>query len=311
MQAALWLILAGSAAALVYQATRVHPSTEDPGAAIATKLRSVSLALPTERAAATATDRATMSPEALPTLCPAPGDGYATPAAAFDPEVIARQYLAQLHCGSPSDFTLSRSGTGRIPVAGDWVWFAKFLDIRSDDIVGAYVDAAGQAFGNDEYRRRQEAAQAHLSPFERKADQGLIRYLERERPARNELVPVAIWLVADTTAAVRVVRAAYPQFDWIDGAPSPPQGRTISRDLAREVRAALYTAKQSGFVAAEEAFKPTIASLGGKPGYGSTSVPLLFAEVPAGALETLAAFDVVIEIGLNADGWREGAAPDE
>lgn len=213
--------------------------------------------------------------------------GLSDPSAvvAADPTAAAQQ-LADTHGGSPSDYELVYQRT--TPTGG---WAAKYVDRRSGEIVSMGRAAGGAISAVEDLRAAQGAALADLPALDRKADTAL---LDAAISNAGGMLPVTVWLTAETEAAEQSVIDRHPEITWIGDRP-------LVDDLAllRAVRAELWDARRMTYAEAQREIGELVADLGGSIGYASTSAPLVFVDLPAGRLVDLAAAERVLGLGLE------------
>jgi hypothetical protein len=227
----------------------------------------------------------------IATLVPAPAARAAEPNAA-----AGARHLAETHGGAASDHQLVYERTTPADAIGGAMWAGKYLDRRTGEIHSVYR-AAGGAVGSvavmDDAIGRAAAARP---PLERKADRALVAAVDRARPAKP--LPVAVWLDVDTEEVEAGVRAAHPEVTWLANRPMPE-----SIDQARALRAELWEARRAAIAAAAETFRAEVEALGGEVAYVSTSAPLVFVDLPAGAARGMADRAEVVSMGLEQE-WR-------
>ena len=232
----------------------------------------------------------------------------AMPARAAEPDTAAgARHLAETLGGSPNDFLLLHERTLEIAHDGGALWSAKYLDQRTGNVHIVHRDAAqGATAGGDLPAARLEAAVAQLTPMQAKADDELMAAVaagavpqvgaaETENAAPvAATVPVGIWLNVDVTSAEQAVAARHPELTW-DG------DRPLVGDLAtaRAIRAELAAAQAVAREVAFQQFATEVAALGGSVAYASTTAPLAYVDVPASAVEALAALPLVASLGLE------------
>lgn len=220
------------------------------------------------------------------------------------PENHAVSFLVDQLGGDADDWILSSESWGPDPVRGKKVWWAKFLNLKTFAMVGVIADARGHVIGFDDFEKRRAAALAALPPFERKADPALRKYLaEAEAGATgHQTTALSIFVVADTTAAVDAVFLRHPEIDRIGDEPLSTDA--LLGPQADLIEAELRTAKAEVFALAEAAQAAELEALGAKIVYQSSSVPLLFAEVPTDRLRAVAKSPEVTDMGLEGT-WHE------
>ena len=225
----------------------------------------------------------------LATLIPA------APAHAAEPNAAAgARHLAEAHGGAPADHQLLYERTTPADSVGGPMWAGKYLDRRTGDIRSAYRPAGGAVGSVAVMGEAIRRATAELAPLERKADRALVAAVGRSRPARS--LPVAVWLDVDTEKAEAAVRAAHPEVEWLANRPMPE-----SLDQARALRAELWEARRETIAAAAETFRAEVEALGGEVAYVSTSAPLVFVDLPAGAARGMAERADVLSMGLEQE----------
>jgi len=210
----------------------------------------------------------------------------------------AQRSLAERFGGSSRDYLLVAER--RLSAGGRAFWSAKFSDRRTDAIRLVYRDDAGHTGGPELVEAAREKALAGRSPLERKASPEL---RDAASGARSALVPVAVWLDVDTTAAVARVIAAHPEGQWSGDRPAAtdPQVQHALLDLVERARARVYE------TAAREA-AATVESEGARLDYVSTLAPLAYIDTPPSSLERLAASPRVRSMGLEGNAWSESLA---
>jgi hypothetical protein len=205
------------------------------------------------------------------------------------PAATAADHLADRLGGAPGQYPVAYE---RAPATGV-AWAGKLVDSATGALHAVYVLPDGSVGG----RELVDAARLHqlesVSPLDRKADAAL-RAAVLERPA--EAVPVVIWVDADAgvAAAEQAVRDRHPEMTWIGERPVAP-----TMELARAIRAELWEARRTAYDAARAATADHVAALGGSVAYASSSAPLLFVDVPAGATAELAARSEVRSLDLE------------
>ena len=218
------------------------------------------------------------------------------PAAAADPTTTARQELSRRLGGSPNDYQLVAEGAVSAVPGQAAVWAAKFLDARTGTLHSTYRTADGVVGLSEVLDAAVGDALAARSVLERKADAPLLAAVRA--PAPTEPLQVAMWLDVDVTAAVAAVEAAHPEVEWLAGRPIPT---TIEQ--ARSLRAELWEARRAVYASAADAVRAHVEALGGSVAYASTSAPLVFVDLPAGAVDGLAQRPEVLSLGLEQE-WR-------
>ncbi len=218
------------------------------------------------------------------------------PALAADPNAEAgAKYLAQAHGGTPVDYQLVHERSTPAQALGEPMWAGKYLDLRTGDVRTAYVPQGGGSAGSvavmDENVRDAVAAKPLV---ERKADGALASAIGEAAPTKS--LPVAIWLDVDTEPAEAEVRAAHPEVTWLANRPV-----VETMEQIRALRAELWEARRKVITAAAERFRGEIEALGGQVAYVSTSTPLVFVDLPAGAVGALAERAEVRSLGLEEE----------
>ncbi len=210
--------------------------------------------------------------------------------AADPPAVAGARELARLHGGTASDYSLLHETS--TPSAETVVWSGKFLDRRTGELVAAYRAPAGPYGGDQLLAERITAAAADATPLQAKADRALAAAVASS--ARGAQLPVAMWIEADPGPAEAAVRDRHPEVEWLEGRPLAHDLETV-----RRLRGELWEARRDAYAAAAEALIPRIEAAGGTVAYVSTSAPLVFVDLPAAAVEALAANDQVRSLGLE------------
>ncbi len=229
---------------------------------------------------------------------------------AAEPDAAAgAQHLADTLGGSPNDYQLLHERELVPDHGGLPMWSAKYLDVRTGDVHAVYRDATDGTLAGEELAvAAVDEAAAGLTALELKADDELLAAVaaatgegaafrlavDGEAEPAEATVPVGVWLAVDVTAAELAVAAAHPELTW-DG------GRPLVDDMetARAVRAELAAATANARVAALEALQLDVEALGGTLAYASTTAPLAYVDMPASAVEALAALPSVDSIGLE------------
>ena len=215
---------------------------------------------------------------------------------AADPAAAARDQLSRERGGAPNDFELVYERPVTPEATGQPMWAAKFLDRRTGEIVGVHQSESGELGSVAILDEAVRDARAALPALERKADVALVAAASDAAPSKQ--LPVAVWLDVDVTAAESAVRDAHPDVEWI-------AGRAIadSVERARALRGELWEARRAEYAAAAEAFRAAVEPLGAKMAYASTSAPLVFLDLPAGAVTAVAERAEVRSLGLEKE-WR-------
>jgi putative cell wall-binding protein len=220
------------------------------------------------------------------------------PMGAADPAgVEGQQELAERLGGVPNDFELLYERTAAVEHSQGALWSGKYVDHRTGEIHVVYRDAAaGAVFGIDLLTQRVAAAQAALSPLQRKADGELLDAVAA-RVAAGETdasVSMGVWLEVDVAAAEQAVIDRHPEVTW-DG------DRPLVDDLetARIIRSELAEARAEARAAAHEQLRIDAEALGGRVGYASTIAPLAYLDLPADSVDDVAALPNVSTLGLE------------
>lgn len=219
-------------------------------------------------------------------------------ARAAEPEVAAAaRELAVQHGGQAGDFDLVYERAVP-PVGGGIEWAGKFVDRRTGAVHVVYRSAA-QTLASDASYLREAVIQERsaLGELARKADAPLRDALAKA--TSNEILPVAIWLSVDVSAAERAVRERHADVPWLAGRPMVNDLETI-----RRIRAEMWEARRAEYAAAAAALRTGVEAAGGTVAYASTSAPLVFVDVPRAGLDVLAQDGVIQSIGLER-GWEE------
>ncbi|MDQ2688938.1 MAG: S8 family serine peptidase [Chloroflexota bacterium] len=224
----------------------------------------------------------------LSTLLPAPSARAADP-----PAAAAARHLAETRGGSTNDYELLSEAQAAVEHTDGTVWAGKFLDRRTGEIVAVNHDPGNGATAGPGLREERGAAAAKgLPALDRKADAALRAAVAKE--SGDEQLRVAAWLDVDTEPAEAAVRAAHPELTWLAGRPM-----VDSIEQARSLRAEMWEARQAAFEAATEALRPAVEANGGSIGYASTAAPLVFLDMPRGAVAALAERADVLTLGLE------------
>ncbi|HYN64429.1 MAG TPA: S8 family serine peptidase [Candidatus Limnocylindrales bacterium] len=218
--------------------------------------------------------------------------------AARPPIESAAQFLALRSGGTPSDFTVVYERSARAP-GGESLRASKLVDRRTGRVALVYRDAHGNTGGPEMLSGLERAAQARLTAFERKAGPSLRRAVADHAASRdNGLLPVAVWLTADVAAAERAVVDRHPEVSWLDGRPM-----TNRLSLVRTLRGELWLARRDAYAEASAGLQRQVEELGGRVAYASTAAPLVFVDLPAGAVAALAERADVESLGLEGK-WQ-------
>lgn len=221
----------------------------------------------------------------------------ATPARAAEPAAAGARHLSETEGGSPNDFELLNERSGAIEHSAGTLWAGKYLDHRTGRIHIVYRDAANGVVAGPQLRsERSEQATAGLPALERKADAELLAAVAGSVAgiAAAGTVPVGVWLEVDIAGAEQAVIARHPDLVWRGDRP-------IVNDLAtaRAIRAELWQAHADATAAALDRLRADVHALGGTVGYASTSAPLAYVDMPAGAVNALAELPEVTTLGLE------------
>ena len=223
--------------------------------------------------------------------------------AAESNEAAGARYLADTLGGSPPDFGLLHARMLAPDQARAALWSAKYRDRRTGEIHVVHRDPGnGTVAGEELATASLDEATAGLSALELKGDHELLAAVAGAGTGRlaaageegDTIVPVGVWLAVEVTAAELAVAARHPELTW-EG------GRPLVDDLAtaRAIRAELAAANASARVAAHDALRADVEALGGSVAYASTRAPLAYVDMPASAVEALAALPSVASIGLE------------
>jgi hypothetical protein len=230
----------------------------------------------------------------------------AQPARAESPPMAdipgAQSWLASRHGGSPSAYGLLAEAT--YEQDGVRLWTAKFHDTRRHTVRVVYGEPGG-AIGGPELLDAVRSAVAGQGPaVARKASPEL---LERARAARaGEKLPVAAWMDVDLEADAAVARVieAHPEGNWIG---DRPNATTLKEQ--RRLRGLVERARTRAYAKAANELRRIAEDAGGSVGYVGRLAPLVYLDVPAAALETLADSRRVVRLGLEGIGtWKESLA---
>jgi hypothetical protein len=220
---------------------------------------------------------------------------------AAEPEAAtAQRHLAETLGGTPNDFELVYETTGKA-TDGVATWAGKLVDRRTGEVHPAYELSSGAIGGVAAVDEAVARAQAAKPPLDRKADGPLLAAVAAAHE-RGKRLPVAVWLDVDTSGAETAVRDAHPEVAWLG---TRPVVETL--DQARALRSELWHARQAVYGAAAEALRADVEAAGGSIAYVSTSSPLVFVDLPPGAVEKVAALPEVSSLGLEAE-WRTSMA---
>lgn len=210
---------------------------------------------------------------------------------AADPRQAAIEQVAREHGVLTSDLEVvnERQATA---VGGEALSAFKLVDRRSGEIHSVYRDARGVTGDGALLQAVSDRGAAEMTVLERKADAPL-RAAVADAPPEG-MLPVAVWTDADAGSAAEAVRAVHPEVTWL-------AGRPVLDDLAtlRSLRAELWEARRAVFADAADRLRIQIVAEGGTVAYASTSAPLVFADLPAVAVDVLASRPEVMSIGLE------------
>ncbi|HEX5040401.1 MAG TPA: S8 family serine peptidase [Candidatus Limnocylindria bacterium] len=215
------------------------------------------------------------------------------PGRAADPpeaEAAARE-LARQHGGVPDDYRLVHERTASVVQSGESIWVGKLVG-PDGEVHTVSREPNGRIGGGEVVAERARQAVAGLTPLVAKADDALRSRIAATRP--GETVPASVWMTADVTGVTERVRAAHPEVEWIGERPLPQ-----SLDEARAIRAELYEARADAYAAAEAELATQVIELGGSIGYASPIAPIAFVDLPASAVDELAALPIVESLGLE------------
>ncbi len=258
-------------------------SASDPGATAAGPGAAVS------DASAPAVGGSSGRPGAVTTAAPEP-----TAVPQGREERLARAWLAAHGAAGGAAYELVASGPAPPAGPGSPPWMGKFLDAGTGRIVVVYVTSTGEALDEAGMAAWLRQATPDGRPaLDRKADDALRLALRSAGP--QDRLGVAIWVAADTSAALAAVRARYPNVDWSDGLPASDDAALLD-----EIRAAIYAAKAAVYRAAEQPVADLVAARGGVATSTSRSAPLVLAAATPRDLAAVAERADVIEIDLDA-----------
>ncbi len=222
---------------------------------------------------------------------------------AAEPEAErAARHLAEELGRAPNDLQIVHEPTSPSTTAAeDGFWAGKLVDETTGTVHSVYVMPDGKVGGPELLAERAAAAAAAMAPLARKADSALQAAVadvaDRQLPGADDAdrqLPVAIWVEADTAAAEQAVRDRHPELTWVGERPM-----ATTMDSARAIRAELWEARRAIYDEARAGVEARIGELGGTVAYASTSAPLLFADLPAGAMTELAERADVLSLGLE------------
>jgi hypothetical protein len=211
-----------------------------------------------------------------------------SPVSAADPRAEGAQHLMASRSQEASSY---RFVYERVATPGGAGWSAKYVDPATGRVFSVERTPDGSYLDIGEQRSAAANRRAEVSTLERKADPAV---LAAAATAPAQPLALAVWLQADTNAATASVVAAHPEVKWL-------AERPLVNDLAlqRQLRAELWGARREAYAAAEARLAATVRGMGGSIGYASSSAPLLFVALPAGALAAIADLPSVTAIGLE------------
>ena len=224
----------------------------------------------------------------------------AGPASAAEPDDAAGALaLAEHNGGVPTDYQLVYQ-TDVVDADGASTWTGKYVDQRTGAIHVVQREGAGRAVaGQQLHAQGLEAGAGSLTALERKGDaelRGAVAAAKGRTMASEATatIPVGVWLDVDVAAAEAAVIARHPELAWVGDRP-------IVDDLetARAIRAELWQARADARAAETERLRADVARLGGSVAYVSTSAPLAYVDMPAGAVAALAELPAVTTLGLE------------
>jgi Subtilase family/S-layer homology domain len=215
---------------------------------------------------------------------------------AADPLRGAQEQLASELGGAPTDFELIYEAPTGETATGAASWAAKLVDRRTGEIHPVYQLTDGHIGGLAALDEAVGVARAASSALDLKADAPLLAAVSSGEPGK--LLPVAVWLEVDTTAAETAVRDAHPEVTWLGERPLAG-----SLEQARAIRGDLWYARQGAYAAAAEWLRGEVEAAGGSVAYVSTSAPLVFVDLPSAAVESVAVLEGVQSLGLEEE-WR-------
>jgi hypothetical protein len=228
------------------------------------------------------------------------------PGAAADARAAA-EFLAHEHGGRAADFAVVYQRPTHLST-GETAWATKLVDRRTGAVSLVYRDAAGAMGGPGLLSGQESGATARQPVMERKATRTLQKAVQG-RLARMTIsgravpsLPVVVWLSADVAAAEQAVMARHAHVTWV-------ANRPVVNDLAaiRSLRAELWAARRDAYAAAAGALRGQVQGLGGRVAYASTSAPVVFLDLPAGAVASVARRDDVVSLGLEG-AWSPSMA---
>lgn len=221
--------------------------------------------------------------------------------AADDRETRAINYVAQATDTDPVDWVIVATTETDLGTSRSAVWSAKLLNSKADMLRAVIVVPDGRIVDEAAFASLKEQAEASLTVFQRKADPSLRDFAATAQP--DDLAELAVFVAADTTDAISKVKAKYGQVEWTADRPDSKDEAVLSQ-IADE----LYFAKRSVFEEAEATFAAKVLTYGARPGYRSTSVPLVFLTVPRSKLDAIAALPDVVSMGLEGRWSRPAMA---
>ncbi|HEX6140805.1 MAG TPA: cell wall-binding repeat-containing protein [Candidatus Limnocylindria bacterium] len=208
----------------------------------------------------------------------------------------AAAWLGREHGKAASAFELVYERQATLARSGETMWVGKLVDLQTGAAELVYRDPSGTLGGSELPAGREEAAEARMSPMERKASPALQAATRATtmQTTTEDTLPVAVWISADVSGAEQSVIDRHPEVAWLAGRPM-----TDDLTLLRRIRGELWTARRDAYATAEAAVADAVASLGGSVAYSSTSAPLVFADLPPEAVAPLAVRDDVVSMGLE------------
>lgn len=181
------------------------------------------------------------------------------------------------------------------------MWAAKFGDAKDQSIHIVYSDAQGNIGGPELADAADAAFRASVPGLERKASPELRAEADKARVA--DLLPVAVWMAVDTSAAVANVIAEHPEIEWIGNRPN-----SENLKVQRAMRRLLDEARSAEYAKAAAELEPVILEDGGTIGYVSLLAPLVYVDAPSRSISKLAALERVKSLGLEGGAWQESLA---
>lgn len=237
---------------------------------------------------------------ALAVALAAGGWGTHRAARAAEPDAsAAAAFLAEKQGGRADDYELVYERRARAGSPAESLWAGKLVNRSTGRVQVVYRDEAGRLGGPELLADRLRTAQGAASAFERKASAGLRRAVAerlQRRPAApaGERLPVAVWLDVDVEAAERAVIGRHSELSWAGNRPL-----TGDLQLLRRLRAELWAARRDAYATAARELRTAVERADGELAYASTSAPLAFLDLPAAAVEALAARPDVSSLGLE------------